>query len=663
GVQGPQGDPGVDGAGMIWQGSWSAAVSYNIGDAVENSGSSYISLQDANQGNTPPATGLWGLVAVKGNTGSPGSSGSRGATGATGPAGSYTIGSGLVDSSGTLSVTFGSTELLDLSGIDASTTTEGLRLPQAADVSNATAEGQISWDTDNDTLFVGTGSSSQIAFGTGSGDMTKSVYDTDNNNKVDADKVDGVDGAPVGASSANTGAFTTLEASSTTTLNAGVIVKNGASAGTIEIFEASGGGTEKVTLQTQAMAADYSLTLPADGGSNGEILSTDGSGVLSWTTAGNVTLTGAETLTNKTLTNPTLTNPTINASTLNGAIAGTPTFLGAVVLNTPDINGGSVDGAPVGANSASTGAFTNLTTSGDTTLGDTAADIVTVTGIVQGASPLIFEGGTADGNETTLAITAPSADRTITLPDASGTVVLANADGQHTQTIDATAKTAAYTLTNTDGTVLADTFGSAFTFTLPTASGIAGRTYTVKLITAGNDLTLDGNAAETIDGVANSILSIAGDAVTLISDGTNWWTIANKSKSPDFKDEDTMTSDSDTAVASQQSIKAYVDSSAAAGSGGYPTSVSAKSSSTMNHKAAVNYCSNLTATYTDWRLPTAGELANLCASGNGDCTGTDYLWTATHRDLYYGGWVVLRPSDDYWFGGGYDSSYYVRCVR
>jgi hypothetical protein len=37
---------------------------------------------------------------------------------------------------------------------------------------------------------------------------------------------------------------------------------------------------------------------------------------------------------------------------------------------------------------------------------------------------LKFEGDTNDGNETTLTVTDPTADRTATLPDASGTVIL-----------------------------------------------------------------------------------------------------------------------------------------------------------------------------------------------------------------------------------------------
>lgn len=46
--------------------------------------------------------------------------------------------------------------------------------------------------------------------------------------------------------------------------------------------------------------------------------------------------------------------------------------------------------------------------------------------VLQGASPLVFEGATADAFETTFAITDPTADRTITFADASGTVFTTN---------------------------------------------------------------------------------------------------------------------------------------------------------------------------------------------------------------------------------------------
>jgi hypothetical protein len=42
--------------------------------------------------------------------------------------------------------------------------------------------------------------------------------------------------------------------------------------------------------------------------------------------------------------------------------------------------------------------------------------------VLTGASPLVLEGATANAYETTIAVTDPTADRTVTIPDASGTV-------------------------------------------------------------------------------------------------------------------------------------------------------------------------------------------------------------------------------------------------
>lgn len=48
----------------------------------------------------------------------------------------------------------------------------------------------------------------------------------------------------------------------------------------------------------------------------------------------------------------------------------------------------------------------------------------TFAGLTIDGSSIVFEGSTADANETTLTVTNPTADRTITLPNASGTVAL-----------------------------------------------------------------------------------------------------------------------------------------------------------------------------------------------------------------------------------------------
>ncbi len=90
-----------------------------------------------------------------------------------------------------------------------------------------------------------------------------------------------VNNSIIGASTPAVATFTTV------TANANVSVKNGStSAGQLEIFENSSDGSDKLILQAPALTADYTLTLPVDDGTSGQILSTDGSGVLSWLAAG-----------------------------------------------------------------------------------------------------------------------------------------------------------------------------------------------------------------------------------------------------------------------------------------------------------------------------------------------------------------------------------------
>jgi hypothetical protein len=62
---------------------------------------------------------------------------------------------------------------LNMAAINASSTTEGLRLPQNTDCSAAISDGLVCWDTDNDALYVGNGSA---AIQAGNGDITD-VFD------------------------------------------------------------------------------------------------------------------------------------------------------------------------------------------------------------------------------------------------------------------------------------------------------------------------------------------------------------------------------------------------------------------------------------------------------------------------------------------------------
>ena len=88
-------------------------------------------------------------------------------------------------------------------------------------------------------------------------------------------------------------------------------------------------------------------------------------------------------------------------------------------------------------------------------------------------------------------------------------------------------KTAAYTLLSTDSVITADATGGAFTVTLPTAVGIAGRAYTVKKIdSSANAVTVGTTSSQTIDGATTYALSSRYQFVTVVSDGANWQIVA-----------------------------------------------------------------------------------------------------------------------------------------
>jgi hypothetical protein len=83
--------------------------------------------------------------------------------------------------------------------------------------------------------------------------------------------------------------------------------------------------------------------------------------------------------------------------------------------NSAWITVGDVTAANLGLLTSTSAASTYLALAGGTVTGN--LEIGT-------AGSLTFEGSTADANETTLAVTDPTADRTVTLPDATGTVAL-----------------------------------------------------------------------------------------------------------------------------------------------------------------------------------------------------------------------------------------------
>jgi len=87
--------------------------------------------------------------------------------------------------------------------------------------------------------------------------------------------------------------------------------------------------------------------------------------------------------------------------------------------------------------------------------------------------------------------------------------------------------TANYTATASDRVILCDATSNSMTVSLPSASGITGRVYTIKKVdSSANTVTIDPNGTETIDGSSTYSLSSQWDFVTIVSDGSNWVIIA-----------------------------------------------------------------------------------------------------------------------------------------
>jgi hypothetical protein len=95
-------------------------------------------------------------------------------------------------------------------------------------------------------------------------------------------------------------------------------------------------------------------------------------------------------------------------------------------------------------------------------------------------------------------------------------------------------KAANYTLSDTDYVILANAASGAFTLTLPSAVGIAGRSYVLKKIdNSANVITMTASASETIDNLASRSLSTQHQFLSVLSDGAAWRIVGNSSSISD----------------------------------------------------------------------------------------------------------------------------------
>ena len=92
--------------------------------------------------------------------------------------------------------------------------------------------------------------------------------------------------------------------------------------------------------------------------------------------------------------------------------------------------------------------------------------------------------------------------------------------------VDITSDTTTYAPSD-EVVILADASGGAFNVNLPTAASASGKIYIIKKTDAtANAVTIEGAGAETIDGGLTELLLTQYDVAQIISDGTEWFIIA-----------------------------------------------------------------------------------------------------------------------------------------
>lgn len=81
-----------------------------------------------------------------------------------------------------------------------------------------------------------------------------------------------------------------------------------------------------------------------------------------------------------------------------------------------------------------------------------------------------------------------------------------------------------YTVLAADATLFADATGGPITVNLPAAAANAGRIITVKKIdSSANEVTIDPNGAETLDGAVTQSIGVQYTSYSMQSDGANWF--------------------------------------------------------------------------------------------------------------------------------------------
>ena len=233
-------------------------------------------------------------------------------------------------------------------------------------------------------------------------------------------------------------------------------------------------------------------------------------------------------------------NSSIDASSLVGAINEIESEVAAFSVNTIS-NASDLGAAPATLDSfiirdASANALREMTVANLFNTPSLTSPTITGTASITGS--LVFEGSTADSFETTFAITDPTADRTFTIPNVTGTAIT---------TGNLSSITSLGVLTGTTPIVMEGNTANSFettitltdptadrTITLPNATGTVvlkdtTDTLTNKTLTTPVIAEIDSGSTITLDATTDIVLDANGGDVFLKDDGTTYGSLTNTS--------------------------------------------------------------------------------------------------------------------------------------